>query len=348
MESSVTLFRQIGKGHCGSVWAVDRSGSSCALKRGDGAPGRSLENDYEMHQRLLASLERLQLDTDRFSQIHIPKCRALIAAEDRSWWDKRMSRFPKGYEPCQVLISERIPPFSQTVREALIDRFCVPRGRKLIKETRADEDCIVRAYLGRRRINRRRSTHFFSLRNFPLNLDQMEELEDLDILGYARTMADALAMMHWDAQIDANDVEFVLASSRLSSPSTSVSPSSAATKNSPRLVTTFPSNELGEHSMWILDFDCCNAMSMDESGVDQAVGAFFRNDPYYPRPRYGNVDDQDLFLWTNFRERYLQTSRSILGEDSPSIHLPLLLMEEIEREAIGIETRRKADEDIVF
>jgi hypothetical protein len=51
----------------------------------------------------------------------------------------------------------------------------------------------------------------FSLRNFCLFLDQIEDLA-LDPSEYAEAMADALAIMHWSAGIDANDVEFVLGS----------------------------------------------------------------------------------------------------------------------------------------
>lgn len=38
----------------------------------------------------------------------------------------------------------------------------------------------------------------------------MEDL-NLDFASYAETMAETLAMMHWHAQIDVNDVESVLA-----------------------------------------------------------------------------------------------------------------------------------------
>jgi hypothetical protein len=46
----------------------------------------------------------------------------------------------------------------------------------------------------------------FSLRNVPLHIDQMETV-GLDAKAYAETMAEALALMHWDARFDANDVE---------------------------------------------------------------------------------------------------------------------------------------------
>jgi hypothetical protein len=69
----------------------------------------------------------------------------------------------------------------------------------------------------------------------------MEELGDLAMIAYAMTMAGSLAMMHWAAKIDANDVELVLASPRPGSPPTSI----------------FGRNSLGEHALRILDFDCC-------------------------------------------------------------------------------------------
>lgn len=37
-------------------------------------------------------------------------------------------------------------------------------------------------------------------------------------------------------------------------------------------------------SMWILDIDACQDITMDESGVDKAVRAFYVTEPYAPRP----------------------------------------------------------------
>ena len=61
---------------------------------------------------------------------------------------------------------------------------------------------------------RRMRFQAFSLRNYPLHLDQMEELAiPFDHLeSYARAMAETLAVMHWGAGMDGNDVEFVLGS----------------------------------------------------------------------------------------------------------------------------------------
>lgn len=91
--------------------------------------------------------------------------------------------------------------------------------------------------------------------------------------NYSRVMARILAVMHWLAEIDANSIEFVLAPPR-SSPIPSES-------GCPAII----SNVLGEHTVWVLDFDCCRKTSMDEDGVKQAVKAFMSNDHYYPRPK---------------------------------------------------------------
>ena len=45
---------------------------------------------------------------------------------------------------------------------------------------------------------------------------------------------------------------------------------------------------------------------MDIHGVNQAVAAFFRNDPYYPRP------DSSKEKWEVFRDNYLRVCEHIL------------------------------------
>ncbi|TKA67090.1 hypothetical protein B0A55_08664 [Friedmanniomyces simplex] len=129
-------------------------------------------------------------------------------------------------------------------------------------------------------------------------------------------MADALATIYWDAKIDANDVEFVLAP--------------AGTHPNSQM---WSSQMLGNHTMWILDFDCCNTMSLDQAGIDQAAAAFYRNDPFYPRPASDN--DADIALWRVFRPRFLESSRAILGHDST---LPRMMLDRLEQ--LGEERRR--------
>ena len=158
----------------------------------------------------------------------------------------------------------------------------------------------------------------FSLRNFPLHVDQMED-KNLDTILYAQMMAETLAQLYWGAHTDANDIEFVLAPPPFQPLLPAVESNRARYNRHVREkadpphhgMVTMDNAFLGEHAMWILDFDCCNDMEMNEAGVKEAVAAFYRNDPYFPRP--GREDERDQKLWTVFRESFLEVSREILG-----------------------------------
>lgn len=293
-------LRIIGQGFCGTVWA---SGSGPAFKREDGGPFRSLRNDFEMHRRCVQSVRKLPT-----TQIQIPVYDKFISAEDRIWWRENYQIFPPGYQArCNLIQSQRIPPFSERTRQRLIAKFCPPSLVSKISTSLPDKDCLVRPYIGRRRMqnfNKRSGFTPFSLRNFPLHVDQMELLLEIrdHIPRYVKLMAEALAMMHWVAGIDGNDIEFVLAPPRDDNSLDSTIP--------PTPVDLETDSYIEAHSLWILDFDLCKEMAMDSKGMKQAAIAFWRNDPYYPRP--GRSLEKDKSLWTVFREHYIQTSENYI------------------------------------
>lgn len=164
----------------------------------------------------------------------------------------------------------------------------------------------------------------FSLRNYPPHTDQMEEL-GLDVCAYANAMGEALAIMHWKAGIDARDVDLVLASRRQAVPA------------------PFSACRLGEHAMWILDFDCCRPLSLDADGVDEAVVAFYRNDPIYPLP--GRCSTNDSAKWRVFRDRYLETSLELVAEydDASGVRkLPGLFIDMLFERSHGFRTSEVA------
>jgi putative zinc finger protein DUF3669 len=161
---------------------------------------------------------------------------------------------------------------------------------------------------------------------------------EYDVNGIAANMANALAVMHWRVGIDANDVEFVLGSAptrnTLPTDAAVVQPPTPADINSmPKNTSTWASpfeNFKGRTvHMWMLDFDRCKDMSLDKKGVEQAVAAFFNNDPYYPRPHRQNPQDQSL--WAVFRDSYLKTSGELIG-DGPEKNLPTMFITEVEEE----------------
>ncbi|KAI3337292.1 zinc finger protein-domain-containing protein [Xylariaceae sp. AK1471] len=298
-------LHRIGAGFCGSVWSdIDAAPGSVAIKREDGGQGRSLKNDSDIHQRLLAACNS---GVGAFS---IPLWHGFISMDNAK---ELVPRFPLGYTPCNILLTERILPLPKPIQYLLINKYCPPTLVSSIAADPNNDDCLVRPYLGKRRGSYRNSKfRVFSLRNFPLHLDQIEELS-LDAYAYSLRMAKALAFMHWSARVDANDIEFVLAPARAGG----------------SVLSTMHSPVLGNHCLWVLDFDCCRSMTMDTVGLKQAACAFWRNDPFYPRP--GKECQEDIRLWVHFKQSYLEASFDIIGTGDAQRHdLPSLLIDMIE------------------
>lgn len=89
-------------------------------------------------------------------------------------------------------------------------------------------------------------------------------------------MAEALATLHWKVRTNAADVEFVLGAPRV------------------EYRAMRPAAPLGEHAIWMLDFDCSRPITADESGLESIARAFWRNDLYYPQSDSANKHDQEL------------------------------------------------------
>ncbi|KFH44615.1 hypothetical protein ACRE_046110 [Hapsidospora chrysogenum ATCC 11550] len=280
-------FERIGQGFCGTVWATTRGGSTC-IKREDGGPGRSLNNEYQVQTLINAWMA----DGTLAGGPSVPSCHHLLEKDDPAWHTSRiLDRFPEGYEPCNAMISEKIQPIAEQGRRELIYRYCPPEIQQQILDDRKNQHCLVRPYLGRRRRHAQSNSRcrFFSLRNYSLHMDQVEELS-LPFFEYARFMARALALLNWELRIDGNDVEFVLAAPR------------------PGQHLGWESTHIGRHAMWMLDFDCCRPVMESDEGVEQIVRAFWRNDPYCPRPGEMGVDEH---LWEAFAEEYRQVGLEV-------------------------------------
>lgn len=73
---------------------------------------------------------------------------------------------------------------------------------------------------------------------------------------------------------------------------------------------------------------------MDDTGVEQACKAFFKNDPFYPRPGSGRVADDRL--WNVFKQRFMSTSRIILEQKNiDDVSLAEKLVQRIEEEGVA-------------
>ncbi|QYS99637.1 DUF3669 domain-containing protein [Trichoderma simmonsii] len=326
-----TQLERIGQGHCGTVWAVRCSDCNghhhMAMKREDGAPGRSITFEHQMHQKILKVSQSFQ-----FASFAIPRSFGYLASQDSATWSGILPRLPENYTGCNAIVSEKIIPVSTSIRRLLVQNLRPDVNVEDVINSQSNEHCLIRPYLGRRRYRhseaepatgqQRQRLRAFSLRNFPLHLDQMEQL-GIDAGDYAMAMADALAFLHWVARVDGNDVEFVLAQPR-SQPDTA---STQGQIDERRLNNT---NILGPHALWILDFDLCRDLTLDEKGIEQATKAFWRNDPFYPRPSSSNAENQRL--WTIFEERFMVSSAEVLRSEPDQIkQLPKRLIERIKQ-----------------
>ena len=391
-------YQQIGRGSCGVIlcrpidvyfvakWEINprthtRIGARIhgpMAKRPNPShdPSIGLANDWRMHETVFKSFQRTPAFTPN---LRVPRPLAFVYQHDRMGQAGLAANMPPDQsKPRDILISQRIPPVSVAVWETLINTYS-PEPNK-VRSLRGLEDraCLIRLYLGKRRPARKHHlqdqelgpSNFFSLRNFKMYFDQMIDLE-LHISFIAETMADALAVMHWEARIDGRDVEFVLGGVP-GDDKTFVSPSYDGWKEVAR-----PGFQEGQWShtsrissvidfrgrrvcMWLLDFNQCHKMAMDGHGVEQAVDAYFVNDPYYPRPprnlrkaRGGALPDaddpaellqryEDDENWSKFRDRYLTTSAELLKESTGYQHLPQVFIGKVLEEQMRRYATRTA------
>ncbi|KGO77594.1 Protein of unknown function DUF3669, zinc finger protein [Penicillium italicum] len=306
-------FREIGVGSIGRVFG--QPGTPWAYKVLLLDRTEKLWNNYVIHLRVQQSFDVLG---EHAGLVEVPRI-AWFANKTSMFWEENLDLFPDEStfprRPREVLCMERIFPLPEKIRHALIDAFCNPANASKAKTDPANKDCLVRVLLGRRRFGASRpgGGKFFSLRNYKLHVDQVQEL-DLDAEEYARSMADALAILHWHTKIDAMDIEFALGSTPLDRNAVRrVLP----LKGVERLV---PGSSTYEHttnadpnfkrrsvSLWIMDFDACSPITMDNTGVQKAVKAWLETDPFCPRPH--SEDEYMQKLWTVFSERYIATGR---------------------------------------
>jgi hypothetical protein len=330
-------YHCIGRGGCGSVWALPITTTTTTpsdnearalqlsqilqrphvLKRADGDTERSVANDMAMHRRFLHSTGSVHLP------FLVPHSYRMLQAHNREYPDN----LPAGRTPCETYLQERIPPLPLSIRSTLIHHYCPPSKRDSVRNSKNDEDCLVRLYSGKRRsaYDQTRHKSFFTLRNYGLYIDQMEDL-GIDIDRAVAVLAKALANCYWVAHIDANDSEWVFGLPRSSSATTTPSPlKPAAGERSEEVVLNTQSEDKEMFTMrlddgsksedmavWMLGFDCVRPMSMDAAGVQQAIDAFYRNDPYFSRPWANEYTSEDARVWNVFKRAFVQESDGIL------------------------------------
>ena len=206
-------LRIIGLGTCGTVFEIPNTRR--AWKKG--SRPTSIRQGFDLIQKVHLAMEAARgLIQERFPSMAIAKvleCYEYHSGDDEGFWtEHQQQRFPVGWQIKEPIFSmDRILPLPRKVRETLIDLY-FDESESVQEEAQRDprnEDCLIRLYLGERESPQQQEQAHTSLRNFEMRLNMMRDL-DLDVESYATEMAIGLAIVHWQAQVDAMDTEFVL------------------------------------------------------------------------------------------------------------------------------------------
>lgn len=343
-------YRIIGVGTCGTVFEMP--GTPLAVKKGPDT--KAMWNDFlltsRIHNAIADTREVLQ---DAFPERTLPKspqCTEFMLSDSKDYWEANLDKYPRSHrETGAAFHVDRILPLPQPIREALIKLY-FEDSDDIREEARNDvdnKDCLVRIYLGENETQKQESGCYDSLRNFPLRLNMIEDL-DLDKSVLTTEMAIALAIIHWQAKVDAMDVEFVLGSSAATSferRRINTGDEDSDVQPPPIDVPALHFNMRSTH-FWVLDFDKATTIKFTANDVDKKlVPAFLGNDPYYPRP---DVDEE---LWEEFSRVYLRASQVILEnrkEESPEIlNLPRRFLAKV-AEMIKENEDWDPEEQIIF
>ncbi|CAG9944886.1 unnamed protein product [Clonostachys rosea f. rosea IK726] len=324
-------FRKVGFGQCGIIYAQSSRGYVLKLARKHFED--SLLGDLRAHLRVYQAL------ADYPTDCRIPSVYKYITASNSPWWEANSHFFKAQDElelPTMALATQHILPLPKSVRTALIDLYCPEEHKGTVTENLSNQDCLARVYLGRSRLPNTPKSPNFTLRNFNLHLDQMMEL-NLPILDYSKAIGEALAVIHWCANIDAYDIEFVFGSEAeaiyrpepTTAPQVRMKAEEVESMSTHADVDEIVSVNLKQRPtrLWVLDFNLCSRWDMaqvltsggEDKLVEHLVQAFFENDPYYPRPirsgtnGTGVVDQVRNQLWELFSSAYLNKSKAVLA-----------------------------------
>ncbi|KAI1304360.1 hypothetical protein F5Y03DRAFT_406973 [Xylaria venustula] len=324
------MLREIGTGSIGKVF--EHPGTVYVYKLPLLDDIQKIWNNYVMNMRIQESFDSCPYVE---LQAEVPRGYWFAKPDTAAFWEEFLDRFPFTEQfprkERAVFCMERIFPLPLPIRNSLVDIFVPLEYRDAVRGSPANKDCLVRPILGRKKYGS--SGRFFSLRNFKLHVDQIQEL-GLNAIDLASSMGHALAVLHWHTGIDACDIEFVLGSSPQQEQAVRGVLSLERVQQLPEGSSTFeqithPSPNFKQRviSLWILDFDACTTIKFGKDGVAQAVKAFFDTEPYCPRPCPDDVFRSQL--WTGF-EAYLRFSSIILKGTNKRLDLAELFIRGVE------------------
>ncbi|KAJ5965783.1 zinc finger protein-domain-containing protein [Penicillium waksmanii] len=303
-------YRVIGFGQCGLVF--EKPGQGYVLKVAKHSYEDALWADLRAHLRVQEAFDNPQ---NSRIECRVPRLYSYVPKGNNVWWERNMNLFPPVHD------SITLPAMT------LLNR--VRLSLQILQIVTVWLACIWVVVVSQQPLPPN-----FTLRNFNLHLDQMVDLK-YPVHSLATAIGEALAIIHWSANVDAYDIEFVLGSegdrkygqdvlATLRMSSDDVAAMAPHTDIEALLTVNFMRRTT---RLWILDFNLCNswdetaAVNNSESLVAHPVEAFFENDPYYPLPLMEDVLEQNL--WDMFRSSYIAKASQVLhGRDDRLAGLP--------------------------
>ncbi|CAH0017977.1 unnamed protein product [Clonostachys rhizophaga] len=330
---------QIGRGAFGTVFEIP--GTGCCLKK----TLTSLDKLWEkftmgqrMRQKVNGTVSDAIFTSEQLQKVIMPMVPRYLwsggmgDAESASRWFKDIGHiFPvknEGQKPGPIICLERIMPLPKLIRDNLIKLYFKPENRRKALADKANNNCLCRPYLGKRSSEiapDKRKKELQTLQNFPLYLDQLEELE-MEPLTIAQDMAMGLAAGHWSASCNMLGVEYVLGSRPLTPPEVRLlvldaDEEAIRSGSYPHRVRDMapraPIRRNRPFQLWMLDFDKASRFkpSLGENyrrETEQLVRDSRTTDgPYYPRALPNT--EVDWKLWLAFATTYISASKIILN-----------------------------------
>ncbi|KAJ5773718.1 hypothetical protein N7457_008614 [Penicillium paradoxum] len=211
-------INQIGVGLQGVVF--ERVGKEPVLKKekpGNETLSSNLRKEYTIHCQVSAAFDYYQVITN--SETLVPKAlRFIPKTGDELFWEELLPTLPREYRTRDnSMLLQRILPLPKVVRRALINEFItadISQASALLADPR-NKHCLARVYLEKENGT---LSHESPLRNFPMYLDNMKQIV-IDTIKLASALGKAYATLHWGAEVNGDDIEFVFGTTAEQRPS---------------------------------------------------------------------------------------------------------------------------------
>jgi hypothetical protein len=137
------VFRKIGAGACGAIFAQD--GNPIVVKLAKANP-EELWNDYLMHTLIATELNRY------INGINIPACYFFVPGDHTQFFNQYPALTSAASEvvnfPTSALLTERILPLPSVLRQKLVQKYCAERIQNRAMGESSNQDCLVRLIWG--------------------------------------------------------------------------------------------------------------------------------------------------------------------------------------------------------